>query len=240
MVILYVFGALVVVMLIYILFLFVCSLFVSSKKEYEKHSNFYRALLNGATAIAMKLLRIKIHTTGIEKIPTNTKKILFVSNHRSNYDPIVTWHVLKHWKPAFVSKAENFKIPIFGRFIRKCCFMAIDRQNPRNALKTIVKAASLLQKGEVSIGIYPEGTRSKNCELLLFHNGVFKIAQRAKTPVVVLAVSGTEKIYKNYPFHRSDVYIDVLCVISAQDIIESKTEELGEKVKNMLEEHLNK
>ena len=238
MVFLYVLATVLGIILLYILFLAACSLFVSPKKEYEEHSRFYRALLNGATAIAIKIMRIRLHVTGIDKIPTDTKNLLFVSNHRSNFDPILTWHILKRWQPAFVSKASNFKIPIFGRFIRKCCFMAIDRENPRKALKTIHKAAELLQKGEVSIGIYPEGTRSKTCELLPFHNGVFKIAQKANADIVVLAVSGTERISKNYPFHHTDVHIDVLEVIPADIVRQTKTDSLGDRIKGILEARL--
>lgn len=233
-------GILFGLFLLYALFLLVCSLFVNPKKEYENHSRFYRALLNGATAFAMKIMRIRIHTNGLEKVPHDTKNLLFVSNHRSNFDPIITWHIFKKWQPAFVSKASNFKIPIFGRFIRKCCFMAIDRENPRNALKTILKAAELLKKGEVSIGIYPEGTRSKECKLLPFHNGVFKIAQKANADIVVLAVSGTEQIHKNYPFHHTDVYLDVLEVLSADTVKSSKTDALGERIRAELENHLSK
>lgn len=66
--------------------------------------------------------------------------------------------------------------------------MAIDRENPRNALLTIEKAAKLIESDEVSIGIYPEGTRSKECVLLPFHNGVFKIAQKASVPIVVASI----------------------------------------------------
>ena len=233
-------GILFGLFLLYALFLLVCSLFVNPKKEYEEHSSFYRALLNGATAVAIKLMRIRIHTSGMEKVPENTKKLLFVSNHRSNFDPIITWHIFKKWQPAFVSKASNFKIPIFGQFIRKCCFMAIDRENPRNALKTILKAAELLKKGEVSIGIYPEGTRSKNCELLPFHNGVFKIAQKANGNIVVLAVSGTEKIHKNFPLYHTDVHLDILEVLSADTVKNSKTDMLGERIREELENHLSK
>lgn len=239
MILLKLLGSIAVLFVVYVVFLFVCSLFVNPKKEYEEHSKFYRALLNGATALAIKIMRIRLHVSGIEKIPADTKNLLFVENHRSNFDPIITWHILKKWQPAFISKASNFKIPIFGRFIRKCCFMAIDRENPRNAIKTIFKTAELLKKGDVSIGIYPEGTRSKNCELLPFHNGVFKIAQKANAPIVVLAVSGTELVHKNYPFHHTDVYLDVLDVISADDVKNAKTEILGTRVRNMINEHLN-
>ena len=234
MIVLYILGGLLTLLILYVLFLGVCALLVSPDKTYEKNSPFYRFLLESATAVAMKLLRIRIHTSGIEKIPKN-EKVLFVCNHRSNFDPLITWNVLRPWKIAFVSKPENFKVPFFGRIIRKCCFLPIDRENPRKAIVTINKAAKLLKKQEVSIGIYPEGTRSKTCQLLPFHNGVFKIAQKAEAPIVILCVTGTEKISKRTPFRRTDVYVDVLEVFSAQGIKETKTEMIGTAVRRLLE-----
>ena len=234
MILLYILGILLGLFLLCVLFLGVCALLVNPEKEYEKNNPFYRFLLDSATAAAMKLLRIRVYVSGMEKIPQNTK-VLFVSNHRSNFDPIVTWYALKKWRIAFVSKPSNFKIPFFGRIIRKCCFMPIDRENPRKAIPTINRAAKLLRKQEVSIGIYPEGTRSKNCELLPFHNGVFKIAQKAEAPIVVLCVTGTEKIAKRTPFRRTDVYLDVLEVFSAQGIKETKTEMIGTAVRRLIE-----
>lgn len=234
MILLYILGMLLALLLLYILFLGICCLLVDPSKEYEKNSPFYRFLLDSATAAAMKLLRIRVHVSGIEKIPKDTK-VLFVSNHRSNFDPIITWYILKKWKIAFISKPSNFKIPFFGRIIRKCGFMPIDRENPRNAIITINKAAKLLKKQEVSIGIYPEGTRSKHGRLLPFHNGVFKIAQKAETAIVVLCMTGTEKISKRTPFRRTDVYLDVLEVFSAQGIKETKTEMIGMAVRRLME-----
>ena len=234
MILLYILGVLLALLLLYILFLGICCLFIDPDKAYEKNSPFYRFLLDSATAAAMKLLRIRVHVSGIEKIPKDTK-VLFVSNHRSNFDPIITWYILKKWKIAFISKPSNFKIPFFGRIIRKCCFMPIDRENPRKALPAINRAAKLLRKQEVSIGIYPEGTRSKSCKLLPFHNGVFKIAQKAEAPIVILCVTGTEKISKRTPFRRTDVYLDVLEVFPAQGIKETKTEMIGTAVRRLLE-----
>ena len=46
--------------------------------------------MDSATAAAIKLLRIHVHVSGMEKIPKDTK-VLFVSNHRSIFDPIITW-----------------------------------------------------------------------------------------------------------------------------------------------------
>lgn len=237
MILLYILGAALSLFLLYVLFLGVCSLLVSPDKEYEKNSPFYRFLLDSATVAAMKLLRIKVHVTGLEKVPADTK-LLFVSNHRSNFDPIITWYAFRKWKLAFISKPGNFRIPFFGRIIRKCCFLPIDRENPRKAIPTINKAASFLRQQEVSIGIYPEGTRSKNGKLLKFHNGVFKIAQKANAPVVVLSVTGTEMISHRTPFRRSEIFLDVLEVIPAENVKAAKTEMLGAAVRHLMEKNI--
>lgn len=225
---------------VYVVFLLICAVLVDPNKEYEDHSDFYRRILDSATGIALRLCRIRVHVNGLEKIPQDTKKLLFVSNHRSNFDPIVTWYALKKWKPAFVSKESNFRIPIFGRMIRKCCFLAIDRQDPRKAIRTIEKSAHILEKGQVSMAIYPEGTRSKSGQLLPFHNGVFKIARKAGAQVVVLGISGTEKVHKNLPFHRTHVYLQVLDVIGEEEVAASRTAVLGNQARQQMERWLSK
>lgn len=239
MILLYILGTILALLLLYVLFLSVCCLFVDPEKHYDKNSPFYRFLLDSATAVAIRLLRIRVHISGIEKIPRDAK-VLFVCNHRSNFDPILTWYALKKWKIAFISKPSNFKIPFFGRIIRKCCFMPIDRENPRKAIPTINRAAKLLKKQEVSIGVYPEGTRSKTCELLPFHNGVFKIAQKADAPIVVLSITGTERIAKRTPFKPTDVYLDVLEVFSDENIKKTKTQLIGTAVRRLIETNTEK
>ena len=237
MVILYVLLGILAAMLLYVVFLAVCSLCVDAKKEYVKDSHFYRALLYGASAAALKILRIRIHTSGVEKIPKD-RKLLFVGNHRSNFDPIIQWLVLKQWNIAFISKEENFRIPFFGRIIRRCCFMAIDRENPRNALGTINRASNLLRSGEVSIGVYPEGTRSKTGVLLPFHDGVFIIARKADVPIVVATIDGTEKITHNYPWKRTHIRLDIVGVIDRDFVNTHRTAAVGAAVREMMENNL--
>lgn len=233
MIALYILGALFGALFLIILFLMICVWVVDTSREYEDHNKFYRFLLNFTTGACMKLVRVRIHVTGREKLPA--EPMLFVSNHRSNYDPIITWYGLRKWNISYISKASNFKIPFFGRCIRRCCFMTIDRDNPRNAIQTINKAAELLKKGDLSIGVYPEGTRSKTCQLLPFHNGVFKIAQKAQTPIAVMCVTGTEKIAKRTPFRRTDVYLDILEVFSSEYVKNTKTEVIGMEMRRLVE-----
>ena len=233
MILLYILGGLLGMVLLYLLVIAVCALLVDPEKEYKKDNRVYRFLLNLTVTVGLKLLRVRVHVSGIEKIPKDTQ-VLFVSNHRSNFDPIVTWYGLKAWKIGLISKPENFKIPFYGRIIRKCCCLPIDRENPRKAIVTINRAAKLLKKQEVSIGVYPEGTRSKTREMLPFHNGVFKIAQKADAPIVVLSIAGTEKIAKQAPFKPTDVYLDVLEVFPSENIQGIKTETIGMMARHLL------
>lgn len=223
--------------LLILLLLSISALLVDPRKEYTKNSPYYRALLDSSTAIAMALLRVHVTVTGKEKLPRDSK-FLLVSNHRSKFDPMVTWFALREQKTAFVSKPENFRIPIFGRIIRKCCFLPIDRDDARKAMGTVNSAAELLASGEVSVGIYPEGTRSQTDALLPFHNGVFKIAKKANAPIVVMSVSGTDDIRKNWYRRRSEVTLHILGVIPAQEVARMKTSELGEIIKERITDDL--
>ena len=116
---------------LYFIFLFINGLlFVRMDKEYDRDSKYFRFLLNNSTAIAVWLLRIHINVTGKEKLPEG--RFLLVCNHRSKFDPILTWHVFAKENLSFISKPENFKIPVYGRIIHRCCFLPIAMRSRRS------------------------------------------------------------------------------------------------------------
>lgn len=236
-VVLWILGIILGLALLYFIIPGFFALFANPKKEYKKDSKLYRFLLNAASGIGLWVMRVKVHVNGREKLPKG-QKLLFVGNHRSNFDPIITWYTFRDWNISFISKAGNFKIPIFGRLIRRCCFKVIDRENPRKAVSTINSAGELLKSGEVSIGVYPEGTRSKTGELLPFHSGVLRIAQKGNAGIAIIAMKGTERIHKNYPFRASRVEMEVLDVISAEQVATTRTNDLCEMIREKLENSL--
>ncbi|SCW32258.1 1-acyl-sn-glycerol-3-phosphate acyltransferase [Ruminococcaceae bacterium YRB3002] len=225
------------IVVLYLLVWIISPLFISKKvMTYDRNSKFYRWLLYSSTGIAMKILRVKIHITGFEKMPAG--RFLLVCNHRSNFDPIISWYAWRKYDLAFISKPENFNYFIYGRIIRKCCFLPIDRSNPRSSMKTILDAVDLIKRDEVSIAVYPEGTRSKKYKLLKFHAGVFKIAQKAKVPVVVATIQGGETIKERYPWRRSHIYIDVLDVFDRERVASSTTDELSADARMLMVQKL--
>ncbi len=117
---------------------------------------------------------------------------LFMSNHQSALDI----SVLLSYLPVpfkFVAKRELFRIPVFGRAIKKAGYIDIDRDNPREALKAIEDAVAKI-RGGTSVLIFPEGTRSPDGNLLPFMKGAFSLAVRAGVPVVPLAIIGTNPL----------------------------------------------
>ena len=237
LIILWVLLGIVGVVFAYILLLIISALLVNMKKEYRQESKFYRFLLNSATFFAAKLIRIKLHVTGKELLPET--RFLMVSNHRSKFDPILSWLVFGDRQIAFISKPENFKVPVFGRLIHRLCFMPIDRENPRNAVKTMNSADDLINRDVATVAVYPEGTRNYGEGLLPFHNAMFKIAQKANVPIVVVTVKNTYDIQKNYPLRRSHVYIDIVRVLDADEVKKTKTAELGDKSRELMLTKLN-
>ena len=179
--------------------------------------------------------RLRITVKGWKNVPGGP--FLLVGNHRSNYDPIATLWAMRQRgvDVAFVTKPENMKLPLVP-MIHRANFLTIDREDPRKAIATINAAADLLKNNVVNVGIYPEGTRSKGREMLPFHNAVFKIAQRAKVPIVVVCVTGTEKIGANVPWRRTDVTLDFCQRIERDTVAASSTKQLGEMVRQSLEQ----
>ena len=226
-------GGIIALELLYFSLVIISSLLINTKKIDDKDHKYFRFLINFTTALIIKMDRIHIHVKGIENVPKD-KKFLLVSNHRSNWDPITTWYVLKKCDLSFITKPENLKIPFFGKIIQRCCFMPIDRNNPRLAIPTIERSIKLLKAQEVSVGVYPEGTRSKTLELLPFHAAVFKIATKAQVPLVVMSIYKTETIYKAFPFGRSDIYIDVLKVFSEEEVKNMRSVELCDTSYNLI------
>lgn len=83
--------------------------------------------------------------------------------------------------------------------------------------------------------IYPEGYVNKNPGTLLpFRYGAFKIAKKAKVPIIVSVVQNTRQANKNLFRRRTDVYFKVVETIPYEKVAELKTAEIGELVHEIM------
>ncbi len=208
------------------------------KKEYKKTNKFYNWVFVLWYRYMMIVGLLRLHVTGYEKVPFGTH-FLLVSNHRSKFDNFVQCAVLKKTQIAYISKPENFKIPMGRRYMRRGLYLSIARNNPREAMGTILKAIEYIKSDIVSIGIFPEGTRSTDGSLKDFKPGSFKIAEKAGCPVVVCCMQGTENIAKNWPFKKTDVYMDILEVIPAAVWAEKSTVEVAKYAQELVQKNID-
>lgn len=180
------------------------------------------------------ILGIRYTVTGLDKLPTD-RPFLWVCNHRSAFDPLVTLAALDRWSIAFIAKPGVFKIPIIGAIMRRICFLPINRKSARAAVATIKQAATLIsdQPG-ISVGIYPEGTRSKDGTLLPFHAGSFKIAAMAACPVAVAALQMDKGLF-GLPRRMQIAVVDVMDEGFVQ---ENKTDALANRAREAIREHI--
>jgi len=182
---------------------------------------------------------VKPHISGEEKLPTDSR-FLFVCNHKSMFDPLMVIGYLYKWNISFISKPSNMQIPMVGDIAYNAGYLPIDRENDRAALKTILTAADYMKRDVCSIGIYPEGTRSKTSEMLPFHHGSFKTAQRASVPIAVACVRNSEQVKKRLFLRPTDVYLDILEVIPAEKVKAMSTAELSDYSRRLIEEGLKR
>ncbi|MBQ6106542.1 MAG: 1-acyl-sn-glycerol-3-phosphate acyltransferase [Lachnospiraceae bacterium] len=222
---------------LYIFIPFVAGRFVNPNKLYETDSPFFRGLLNALLRIGLFFSRVKIQYEGDEKVPSG--RFLLIGNHRSNFDPLVTAVAMKKYNLSFISKKENLTMPVFGRIVRRACYMPLERDDPRDALTIINHSAKLIKNDVCSVGVYPEGKRSFTNELLPFHAGVLKIAQKANVPIVVSTIEGTELVRDRFP-RKTRVTLRIIDVVSAEDAKAKRSVELGEELYAEMKQALGK
>ena len=179
----------------------------------EEDDKLYRVVTNLVIQAALPVLRIRTKVTGMEKMPKEGR-FLLVSNHCDNSDPILLLRAFAKYQLAFVSKQENSDMFVIGPMMHKIQCQLINRENDREALKTILNCIRMIKEDKASIAVFPEGYTSRDHKFHTFRSGVFKIARKANVPVVVCTITNTHKVLGNLkrlkPTHIDLHLVDVI------------------------------
>lgn len=140
------------------------------------------------------IMFFRMRISGQDNIPA-TGGVIIATNHISYWDPpLVGCGLPSNRKVHFMAKAELFAIPGFGWTIARLGAFPVRRgMADRNAVRT---AIDILNAGEV-VGIFPEGTRSKNGVLGNPLPGMPLIAIKAGVPIIPAAVTGTNEVLRH-------------------------------------------
>lgn len=163
--------------------------FQSEGKTEEQREIVYESLRKIANNF-LKYSGSTVKVEGLENIPEGAA--LFICNHQSNFDIPVIGSYIERQK-TFIAKQELQKLPLLSDWMIMGEAVFIDRDNARNSLAGILKGIELLKSG-LSLVVFPEGTRSRSSKMNSFKAGTFKLATKAKVPIVPMTIDGTYKV----------------------------------------------
>lgn len=152
--------------------------------------------------LLMSMTGSEVTVKGKERIPEGA--VLYVGNHTSYFDILAAYSTVPGLT-GFIAKKEMERYPLLVDWMRHVNCVFLDRKDIKEGLKAILASIENI-RGGVSMWIFPEGTRNENenpLELMAFHEGSMKIAEKSGCPVVPVAITGTADIFeKHIPFIR--------------------------------------
>lgn len=158
-----------------------------------------------------------------------------VANHESFVDILLISHLPTEFK--WLSKIEIMKIPILGWMMRLARDIPLERGDTTSGRAALDQARERLSHN-VSVMIFPEGTRSKTGEMRKFRAGAFKLAIEGQHPILPIAVHGTRDCLRkdDWRIGRARAEVRVLDPIPTDGLTEDDLSDLRDRVRAAIEQ----
>lgn len=207
---------------------------VDKNAEQDGDDPKYRKIVETMIDCLLPFVSLNVKAKGVEKVP-NEGRFLLVCNHHCDLDPAPILYALPGRQLAFIAKKEVKGFYLIGAFLHKIQGQFIDRENDREALKTIIKCIQIIKEDKGSVAVFPEGRIHDDRKFHRFRPGVFKIAYKTKVPVVVCTLKNNRDMLNNLlHFKGTDVQFSVLDVIQPEEFLDVPTTELAERCYQMM------
>ncbi|ERM61723.1 1-acyl-sn-glycerol-3-phosphate acyltransferase [Vibrio cyclitrophicus FF75] len=136
-----------------------------------------------------KIVGVKLVQRGLDNAPTSEKSV-YISNHQSILDFVTDPGMLRP-RTVSLGKRDLLYVPFFGLLYWITGNILINREDKSKARDTIKQVAEAIHHRDLSVWVYPEGTRSKGRGLLPFKTGAFRMAIEAGVPITPMCTSTT-------------------------------------------------
>ena len=173
---------------------------------------------------------------GYDRIPKD-EPILFVGNHKSYFDVIISYAKMPN-RTGFVAKKEIEKVPLLRVWMRYLYCLFLDRSNPREGLKTVIQGIDYMKQG-ISLVIFPEGTRNTHEDgMLPFHEGSLKFAEKSASRIIPMVQNNTGECWERHlPFiKRTHTVLEFCEPIDISTLSAEDKKHLGAYVQNIIAE----
>lgn len=199
-------------------------------------------LIQHVFRLCLKITGVTLTVIGEENVPKD-QSVLYIGNHRSYYDILLTYTRCPRCT-GYIAKKEMTRYPLLSNWMRYLHCLFLDRKDIKQGLKTILTAVEKIKDG-ISICIFPEGTRNKSkdeLDMLPFHEGSFKIAVKGGCPIIPMALTNTSALFEDHlPFIRPcHVILEYGKPIIPKELDKEDQKHLGSYTQNIILEMLKK
>ncbi|EGA68089.1 1-acyl-sn-glycerol-3-phosphate acyltransferase [Vibrio sinaloensis DSM 21326] len=150
-----------------------------------KHVYFFCRWFN----LLHKIVGLKLIQRGLHHAPTPNNSV-YISNHQSVFDFVTDPGMLRP-RTVSLGKRDLLIVPFFGLLYWITGNILINREDKSKARDTIKQVAEAIHQRDLSVWVYPEGTRSNGRGLLPFKTGAFRMAIEAGVPITPMCTSTT-------------------------------------------------
>ena len=190
--------------------------------------------------VILKIAGVSATVIGEENVPD--EPVLFVGNHRSYFDILLTYSRCRRLT-GYIAKKEMGRWPSLSTWMRRIYCLFLDREDPKEGLKTILTAIDHIKNG-ISICVFPEGTRNEGEELsmLPFRDGAFKIATKTGCAIVPISMNNTAEIFENHmpKVKKTHVIIEYGKPIYPDSLDKDTKRHIGDHVADIIKETIQK
>ena len=193
-------------------------------------------IVQWAFRVILWMAGVKVTTIGEENIPVG-EPVLYVGNHRSYFDILITYVRVKGLT-GYMSKMEVKRIPLLRDWMKALHCQFIDRTDVKQGLKVILDCIELIKTG-ISVCVFPEGTRNREEGTFLpFHEGSFKIATKTNCAIVPMTLNNAGAIFEDHiPFvKKTHVVLEYGKPIYPKDLSKEELKHVGSYVQNIIME----
>jgi 1-acyl-sn-glycerol-3-phosphate acyltransferase len=161
---------------------------------YRKYPGFPHGIIRiWSKALVRVFYGVKVSLNGKEFIDQSSNYII-VSNHRS-YTDILFASAAIPLQFRWLAKSSLFRIPVFGAAMRIAGYVSIERTKYKSASRSLEQVKAVLEKGESSVWIFPEGTRTPKKVLGNFKRGAFVLARETGKPLLPVVLINTDTLF---------------------------------------------
>jgi 1-acyl-sn-glycerol-3-phosphate acyltransferase len=180
-----------------------------------------------------------IRVKGREKAKAGTTYVI-ICNHQSILDILIVNCLRYRFK--WISKIEVNSVPVLGWYLKMADYITVDRGDKESKEKMMLESYECLMKN-ISIMIFPEGTRSADNQISFFKRGAFQLAISTGKPILPVIMDGAGDVLPKHGiifggFHKID--IRVLDPVNPEDFGTDDCDKLATKFQDMMKEELQK